>query len=141
MFKNFLFITFLIFSSCSSSLFNNHKKEKKIDTSNSTPDWILNPLKYSNGKKVAVGCAEVHYRGFSVQKKLAIQRAIDELAMQVNTTINNITYRNKKISGRFKKSSLQSKSIQSVNNVNIKSTILKEYKYPNGRYCVLVIQD
>jgi len=134
--KILFFVLLFFFIGCSE---NAPSKEKYVG--NTPPDWLLNPVKYSEGKKVAVGCADVHYEGFFAQKKLAIQRAIDELAMQVNTTVSNATYRNKEISGRFKQTFMKSKSIQLVNKVDIKSTILKEYKYPNGRYCVLIVKN
>ena len=113
--------------------------QKTTFTKTTEPEWILNPLKYSDGKLVAVGCANRHYKGVEAQKKLAIKRAIDEIAMQKETMVNKISLREKKVSGRVYSSSLDEVSLQNVKNVKVSSKIKDWYKYPNGKICVLVV--
>lgn len=58
---------------------------------NGYPKWIANPTlngKYSYG---AAGSAARSYKGPSHQRKLAVQRAIEELAAQIETQIVSTT--------------------------------------------------
>lgn len=107
---------------------------------NEEPKWLINPIKEAKGKLTAVGCANKHYKGASAQKKLAIKRAIDEIAMQKSTQVNNSTYRKRVIKGNQQFSQLNSSSLQEVNNVNVRTKILEYYTKPNGMICVWVVE-
>lgn len=67
--------------------------------SNTPPSWIMNPNQ--NGKVGSVGTAYRHHKGLSFQRRLAITRALDEMALQqgVKVTLSmtkkeNITNQN-----------------------------------------------
>lgn len=50
------------------------------------PEWILNPSQ--NGKIGAVGSAYRHPKGLPHQRKIAITRALDELALQQGVKVS-----------------------------------------------------
>jgi len=50
------------------------------------PQWILDPS--YTGKVGAVGTANRHYKGLAYQRKLAITRALDELALQTGVSVS-----------------------------------------------------
>ncbi|MDF1878259.1 LPP20 family lipoprotein [Sulfurimonas sp. SAG-AH-194-C20] len=71
-------VLFLSFTACSSS--------PKLKDSNSMPSWVHNPSE--QGKIGAVGVARRTYdSSLSTQRKLAIKRALDELALQANVKV------------------------------------------------------
>jgi|SaaInlStandDraft_4_1057021.scaffolds.fasta_scaffold50229_1 hypothetical protein len=51
--------------------------------------WMYTPS--YNGKSGAVGSSRMHVRGRAEQRKLAISRALDELATQMGVKVKNIT--------------------------------------------------
>ncbi len=57
----------------------------------SYPVWIANPTMNGKYKFGAVGCAGRSYEGPSKQRKIAIERAIEELGSQMGTTVTNNT--------------------------------------------------
>jgi hypothetical protein len=130
---NFLFllaISILLFIGCSA----NQAANNKIVITDE-PKWIADP--YFNLPKdtiAAVGCARSHFKGKSAQRKLAISRAIDEIATQVKTTVNNITLRNR-TNGL---SSTSSSSLQSVDNIKVKTKILDIYTDKSSNMCAWV---
>lgn len=107
----------------------------------SEPKWLLDPTMNQGGKLAAVGCSGMHVNGKSAQEKLAIQRAIDEIAMQKNTKVSNVTLRNKSFSSGGNTSSKgQTTSLHEVNNQNISTKVLDKYVKPNGDICVWVVE-
>jgi hypothetical protein len=128
-------VSIVLFSGCSSSTQNN----KIVKSTPSEPQWLDDP--YYNGDKIAaIGCAKYHFKGESAQKKLAIQRARDEIAAQKNTTVSDVTLRNKKVNdGSYASSSMQSTSVHEVDQVNISTKVKATYKKPNGELCVWVV--
>ena len=114
----------------------NQAQPKHISQINE-PLWLDNPQKLSNGKITAVGCAGLHYKGVNAQKKLAVQRAIDEIAMQVKTKVSKVSLRHRTNNS----SSSSSSSLQEVDNLNISTKIMEYYKKPSGDICVWVIKE
>ena len=51
------------------------------------PQWINAPMK--EGEIGAVGSAKVHFKGKTAQRKLAISRALDELAQQSGVSVKS----------------------------------------------------
>lgn len=133
--KYILFISFFIalfFSACSSS--------GKIASSNlnKEPSWINDPY-LNDGKIRSVGCARRHYKGMTYQKKLALSNAIDEIATQLNTTVENIAIRKKSYSnGSQNSSSLNESSLHSVDKTNLSISIKDYYKKDDDEICVWV---
>jgi len=76
-----------LFSSCTS------QPKPNIKNVNNLPSWIFDPNQ--SGSIGAVGECGTHFYGKSMQRKVAIIRAIEELAMQskikVDTSINTST--------------------------------------------------
>jgi len=108
-------------------------------SSNQEPQWLLNPY-YQNDKIAAVGCAKQHINGIEAQKKLAISRAIDQIATQKRVKVDNVTLRRKSSSnGRRGNSSSESSSLQTVDNVSISTKTKAIYKKPNGDICAWVV--
>ena len=51
------------------------------------PTWINNP--HQSGTTGAVGSAKIHFEGSAAQRKLAISRALDELAQQQGVVVTS----------------------------------------------------
>ena len=77
LFKIILIFGFLILGGCA-------QNSPKVDTK---PKWINNP--YLTHKTAAVGSAKTHYYGEAAQRKLAISRALDELASQQGVRVSS----------------------------------------------------
>jgi hypothetical protein len=101
------------------------------------PKWLDNPNYEAKGKITAVGCAYRHINGQEAQRKLALQRAIDTIAMQVSTKVSIITLRDKT---NISSSTTQS-SLQEVNNQYIKTKILNTYITSKGKLCILIVKE
>jgi len=61
------------------------------------PVWINAP--YIDNETAAVGSAHTHYYGKTAQRKLAISRALDELALQQGVKVMTQTLRHDKKAG------------------------------------------
>jgi uncharacterized membrane protein len=134
MVKLFLMILLIInFTACT----KNNPNNKKVININNEPKWMTDPVKEANGKITAIGCSARHYKGIQAQKKLALQRAIDEIAMQINTKVSKISLnRRSNIS-----SSTSSTSLQEVNEENVSIKVMKYYITKNGDICVWIIKN
>lgn len=130
----FIFISFFI-SGCN---YPNQPVQNNIKKKSSTPQWLTDSS-YIKDRRNAVGCAGVHIKGKSEQKKLAISRAIEQIAMQKRTTVSTQTYRESS-SNKLGKSETQ--SLQSTNNVNISTRVIDQYYDAlNNKLCVLVVEE
>lgn len=127
-------VSVLLLSGCAN---NSALNTKPVTIDSNQPAWISNPyIGLSKDSIAAVGCARVHFKGVAAQKKLAISRAIDEIATEVKTTVNNVTL-TKNVNGS---SSIDSTSLQSANNVKLKTRVLGTYVDVNGNMCVRVVR-
>ena len=127
-----LFSTIFIFSACSTKIFN----------SNDEPKWLSDAQYNVGNKRAAVGCSAIHLNGKNAQEKLAIQRAIDSIAMQKQSTVSNVTLRSKSAnSGKVSSSTMDSTSVHQVNNVNISTKVLDKYTNKDGDICVWVVEE
>lgn len=105
------------------------------------PLWLDDPQKEANGKLTAVGCASRHINGEVAQKKLALQRAIDEIAMQKKTKVQTVSYNTKIITESSKTSQTQTSSLQEVQNVDVSTKVMEYYTKPDGDICVWVVEN
>jgi len=105
---------------------------------NNTPPWLSNPYCDSD-KYAAVGCSASHIKGEAAQKKLAISRAIDDLATQVKVKVDSVTIRKKHTNKMEHTSKSETVSLQKVSNVEISTKIKAIYKKKNGDICVWAI--
>ena len=108
----------IIFVGCNQS-------SPKIKNSYSKPAWILNPN--LDGKIGAVGVAGRTYDGkISTQRRLAIQRALDELAMQQGVKV---------------KLSMTKREIEANGSVSTSSDTISNYKTTNNSAITAHIED
>jgi hypothetical protein len=134
----------LFFNGCTKINNTNSKaiEQPQILKSNDRyPLWLENPEKEANGKLTAVGCASKHVNGEKAQKKLALQRAIDEIAMQKKTKVQTVTYNTKTITASDKTSKTESSSLQEVENLEVSTKVMEYYTKPDGDICVWVVEN
>ncbi len=105
------------------------------------PIWLSNPQKLSDDKLTAVGCATTHIDGVDAQKKLAISRAINEIALQKQAKISTVTYRKKSYNKGEVSKEITKSSLQEVENLNLSTKVMEYYHKPNSRdICVWVVE-
>ena len=115
-------IVSLSFSACQS-------KYKSIPINK--PTWINSPQK--EGKVGAIGSAMPHFKGKTAQRKLAISRALDELAQQSGVQVQSSIIRNEKRSGKQTQSSAEVFTIQNSANETIHAHIEKTWTNPRTK--------
>jgi hypothetical protein len=83
----YLLIPAIFLAGCNSSNLVIFQKDGK-SICNSEPEWVINP---PVDKKAiyGIGIAPLHFKGEQAQRKSAISKAIDEIASQMNTTVNS----------------------------------------------------
>jgi len=123
MFKLLFFISFsfLIITGCSKP------SSKPIIE----PKWLYKPNLNSNTG--AVGSSKPHFKGKTMQRRVAISRALDELAQQKGVEISNIIMRNEKNSGARVSSSTTIKSIQESSSTHIRAHIEEIWIDPRNK--------
>lgn len=141
--KYLLIISFfvLFFNGCSETKNTNLKVIQTSQTKLKEPLWLDDPQKEANGKLTAVGCASRHINGEVAQKKLALQRAIDEIAMQKKTKVQTVSYNTKIITESSKTSQTQTSSLQEVQNVDVSTKVMEYYTKPDGDICVWIVEN
>ena len=85
------------------------------------PDWIAHPS--LDGKSGAVGSAMPHFEGKSAQRRLAISRALDELAQQSGVQVESIILRSEKRHGADASSSTQVNTVQRSAGITVQAHI------------------
>lgn len=85
------------------------------------PAWLYNPG--MSGKIGGVGSARTHVQGKSAQRKLAISRALDELANQMGVKVSNVTATAAHASETGASSSMESYSLQTSDGTTVKAVI------------------
>lgn len=120
---------------------SNETNPNDMQNNSKEPSWLDNPEKEANGKLSAIGCASKHINGEVGQRKLALQRAIDEIAMQKKTKVQTVSYRTKTLINSDKSSKSQSSSLQEVENTGVSSKVMEYYKKQDGDICVWVIEN
>lgn len=127
-------VSVMLFTSCS------HLNNTTVAKINQEPKWLMNPY-ITNDNIAAVGCAQIHFKGVSAQKDLAISRAVDRIAEQNKITVENITYRQRNSSnGKRGNSSTSSSSLHKVDNIQLSTKIKAIYKKNDGEICAWVVQ-
>jgi len=89
------------------------------------PTWILDPNQ--SGAVGAVGQCGTHYDGKSMQRKVAITRAIDELAMQGDVTVDTEMSVSTEVLGHQVKNRSKSKTYVSAKGVSVHAFIEEMY--------------
>jgi PBP1b-binding outer membrane lipoprotein LpoB len=117
------------------------KEQVQQSLQNKIPAWLDDPQKMADGKLTAVGCASRHINGEVAQKKLALQRAIDEIAMQKRTKVQTVSYTTKIITASDKSSKIESSSLQEVEKIEVSTKVMEYYTKPDGDICVWVVEN
>jgi len=93
----------------------------KTKPTEAAPEWIYNPG--MSGKIGGVGSARTHVQGKSAQRKLAISRALDELANQMGVKVSNVTATAARSGQSGASSSMESYSVQTSGGTTVKAVI------------------
>lgn len=122
-----IFFLIISFNACKAPHKSTEVKDPTVLKS-SMPKWILSPSQ--NGKVGAVGSALPHFKGKTAQRRLAISRALDELAQQSGVNVKSTILRKEKRDGAITNSSAEVFSIQNSANKSIKAHIQEIWTNP-----------
>ena len=113
--------------------------EKKSDNiCYSTPNWVIN-IPVSKTKIYGVGIAGENFNGVNAQRRSAISKAVNEIAMQMKIKVNNSFYSKQNSNGENYANNI---TFQTVNNQSVSAKIIKSCKNPNnGMFYVLMQAD
>ncbi|MDF1882204.1 hypothetical protein JHD50_12990 [Sulfurimonas sp. MAG313] len=122
MFKTFLPLLFIFtfFLACS---------QKEVISYE--PKWLNKPN--LEGKVGAIGSSKPQFKGEAVQRKVAISRAIDELAQQSGVHVDTIIIRNEKSTALQVRSSTEVKSTQTTKGISINAHIQETWTDPRTK--------
>lgn len=99
------------------------------------PEWVFGKIQHENFKFYGVGSAKKHINGKNHQKKLALKRAIDELAMQKESIIEN----NIEIYRKNEMTIYREESSQRVENIKVKSKIIESWEDPQTKEIFILV--
>lgn len=97
-------------------------------TRSTRPGWIHNCS--VSGKVAGIGICGTHVNGHNAQRSLAIKRAIDEIALQLGVTVNNVALIGTKANSAGASTSVESYSFQTVEGKVVKAVIRETWKDP-----------
>lgn len=92
------------------------------------PGWVNTPS--VSGKIAGVGICGNHVNGKSAQRNLAIKRAIDEIALQIGVTVNNVSLVETVGTSSGASTKVESYSLQSVDGKVVTAVIKGTWKDP-----------
>ncbi len=90
---------------------------------NGMPEWVFSPSK--DGKLGGVGISSIHMKGRSAQRELAISRALDEIARQMNTKVSTVLKTSATATKTSSSQSMESYSFQTTDGQTVKASIQK----------------
>jgi hypothetical protein len=117
------------------------KNDTTVTKKNNTPKWLNDPY-IDNDQIAAIGCSQLHFKGITAQKDLAISRAINRIAIQNSVIVDNITYRQKNNSNDKKRGTSISatSSLHTVEKTKISTKTKAIYTKIDGEICAWVVQ-
>lgn len=116
-----LIFSVLAFSGCVS----NNKPTTRTMSDLKMPDWVLH---YKAEDKICgVGVSLPHIRGIAYQRVLAISRGIDEIAKQLNVTVDTKLESLMTGSSNGVSSSLSTYSVQTANGQTVNAEIIEAW--------------
>ena len=125
----------LLFFLVGCSVPNLEKKDTNSNICYSTPKWVIN-IPVSKTKIYGVGIAGENMNGFNAQRRSAISKAINEIAMQMKVKVNNSFYSRQNSTGYKYSDNI---TFQTVDNQTVSAKIVKSCKNPNnGMFYVLM---
>lgn len=125
-----IFIILLFFISCGST--------KNAHYNSDMPDWVYHHYE-SEDKRCGIGFASSHIRGIAYQRALAISRAIDEIAKQLNVTVDTTVETYMLGSNSSVSSGLSSFSVQTTTGQSVQAGIIDAWmdEYKNEFYVLM----
>jgi hypothetical protein len=144
----FLLIPALFFAGCSSPnvemptiSFPDFDFFKGSDSSvcKSEPEWVLHPP-FEKNSVYGIGIAPRHFKGEQAQRKSAMSKAIQEIASQMNTTVNSQLVSRAAIHNKHASKSMSSISFQTVNGQQVSANIVKSCKNPDNGYLYILMK-
>jgi len=103
------------------------------------PSWVINPPREKNAV-YGVGIAPRNFAGEQAQRKSAVAKAINEIASQLNTTVNSQVATSASVVNGQGSSAMSSVSFQTVNGQKVSATIVKSCKNPNNGYLYILMK-
>lgn len=126
MLKIFLFLP-LIFLGCF----------QEVHKSSCNPSFFTN-YNHKKGEIVGIGIAAPNLNGFSAQKKSAISKAINQIAMQLGVNVKSVSIMQRQSVNHQKASSSFSQySLQTVNGKTVRARIVKECRSGDYYYVLM----
>lgn len=122
----FLILFALLFVGC-----NENPVPAKQQTIEARPEWITNPN--LGGVIGSVGSSGPHFKGPAYQRKLAISRALDELALQQGVEIDLVAKREENLVNDNFRSSTDIQTEQKVQNAHVTAHIKATYTDPKTK--------
>ena len=112
----------------------------KPQPSEPPPEWVSHP--YKNGKIGAVGSAQIHFKGVAEQRRLAISRALDELAQQQGVEVSSQIARQDARNGMFVSSKSKIYSFQKNSGEVVHAHIEAVWKNPRtGELFIWMVKE
>jgi len=131
-FKYFILPAFLFFAGCTNNPTLNNDKNICMNE----PKWVLNIPKDG---VYGVGIAPLNFYGEQAQRQSAIAKAVNEIASQMNTTVDSKTIITTSVHNGKGDSTFNNISFQNVNGQKVKAIIVKSCKNPdNGKLYILM---
>ncbi len=135
--KKFIFLLIFIFSCSSTS--KNIQTTSTLKKEDEKPKWITEE---SYDGKSAIGIARLHIKGKNAQRKLAISRAIEEIAMQMGTKVSTVQKIKTKKENNKATAYFSSYSVQTSMGKTVYITVRKIWEdNKTGEIYVLVTKD
>lgn len=130
-----VFGTVVLFCGCANPMIQQKSPTQTTiqSSANQEPVWINNPV--IEGKIAGSGCAKAHFKGISYQKKLAVQRAIEQIAIQKDSQVSTVSLSQKNRNS----ASSYSQTSMSESKVNLSTTVKEYYTKDDGEICAWVI--
>lgn len=95
------------------------------------PAWLYKPN--LNGKTGAVGSSKPQFKGNAVQRRVAVSRALDELAQQSGVNVGNIIMRKERVSALGANISTEVQSRQSTADITVNAHIEETWTDPRTK--------
>ena len=131
--KIYWIFPFLIMMGCVAPSFSNN------GICESEPSWAINPPS-KKGYLYGVGIAPQNFKGESAQRESAISKAINEIASQMNTTVNSQLLSQSSIYNKSSTHSLSSISFQTIDGEKVSAVVIKSCKNPNNGFIYIIME-
>ena len=129
----------LFFAGCNSNVEISNPFSGSSTICQNEPSWAIN-LPSKQGFVYGIGEAPQNFRGRQAQRKSALAKAINEIASQLNTTVNSQVATQASLHNGQGSSSMSAVSFQTVNGQKVSAKIIKSCKNPNNGYLYILME-